>query len=249
MSRYLSLAITRDALMTDFQGGLENIDCMCSPLNGTYIPRYIHTYMPVWDIQPVAAVCAGGRGGLRFSPWRDHPASGDATRPRPTQSVPRPSRSEAIRLRRAHTCPIDDGPVVGLINRPILYILSGRCSFYPPYPVQCAANTCSFSHHSTLRFSPETSLLLCPSNEHHRHRSYQAACACSGSSSSDRGPIRSNGLACGLDRYLDRRGGYTNTTNCHTGAVRAFRLLTHPGAPGAPGERGEASYEVHRKAC
>lgn len=150
--------------------------------------------------------------------------------------------------RRAHTCPIDDGPVAGLINRPILYILSGLRSFCPLYPVQCAANTGSFSHHSTLRFSPETSLLLCPSNENHRHRSHQAVCACSGSSSSDRGPIRSNGLACGLDRYLDRRGEYTNTTNCHTGAVRTFRLLTHQGAPGAPGERGEASYKVHREA-
>lgn len=36
---------------------------------------------------------------------------------------------------RAHTCSsIDDGPVAGLINRPILYILSGRFSFYPSCP-------------------------------------------------------------------------------------------------------------------
>lgn len=196
-----------------------------------------------------------GRGGLRFSAWRDGPAcpaSGDATRPRPTQSVPRPSRNEAIRLPARPHLSIDDGPVAGLINRPFLYIVSGCYSSYPYYPVQCAANTGSFSHHSTLRLSTETSLLLCPSNENHRHPSYQAACARSGSSSSsssDRIPARSNGLACGPDRYLDRRGEYTSQANCHPRrAVRARRLLTHPGAPGTPAERGQASYKVHCEA-
>lgn len=202
------------------------------------------------------AVCAGGVGdyGSLLGGMSACPASGDATRPRPHQSVPRPCRNEAIRLpARQHLSSIDDGPVAGPItSRPILYILSDRCSSYPSYPVQCAANTGSFSHHSTLQFSPETSLLLCPSSENHRHRPYQAACACSGSSSSssssDRRPTRSHGLVCGPDRFLDRRGEYTSQTNCHQRAVRARRLLTSPGAPGAPRERGQASYKVHREA-
>lgn len=65
----------------------------------------------------------------------------------PTQSVPRPSRSEAIRLPARPHLSIDDGPVAGLINRPIFVHIIRPLLFLPSTtlpnvrPIQVASAT------------------------------------------------------------------------------------------------------------
>lgn len=92
-------------------------------------------HMPVCDFQPVACGLCIERvgdygsllGGIIHQLAVTPPGQG------PTQSVPRPSRSEAIRLPARPHLSLDDGPVAGLINRPIFVHIIRPLLFSVPH--------------------------------------------------------------------------------------------------------------------